>query len=129
MNAVHIVWISSHVITRAGLVRAGVRTDGSARGVRQVKCAVYWSAWNYNSLWINDVMKSVTILKYPFTTVFFYSKNSLLYLLFLTMLKFTVQCNLDNVYLSNIFWRKKTKQYVWMKLSCAFYILLADCMK
>lgn len=38
------------MITRAGPVRAGVRTDGSARGVRKVKCAVYWSAGNYNSL-------------------------------------------------------------------------------
>lgn len=40
---------------------------------------------------------------------FFYSKNSLLYLLFLTMLKFKVQCNLDNVYLSNISGLKNPK--------------------
>lgn len=76
------------MITRVGPVRSDVRTDGSARGVRKVKCTVY--CWKL--LLTLNVMKSVTvtILKYPFTTVFFNFKNSfnLLYLLFLTMLKF-----------------------------------------
>lgn len=54
--------------------------------------------------WCHEIRYNTEI---SFYDSFFYSKNSLLYLLFFTMLKFMVQCNLDNVYLSNISGVKK----------------------
>lgn len=46
--------------------------------------------------WCHEIRYNTEI---SFYDSFFNSKNSLLYLLFFTMLKFKVQCNLDNVYL------------------------------